>query len=92
MLRQFADEADRDMSTIKMQMGLSPDALDREKRTRFYAEPELLLERAMQLKELGFDQTSIDCVPIFQQGYRTSDALIEYLATIHETLSPALKA
>ena len=92
MLRQFADEADRDMSTIKMQMGLSPDALDREKRTRFYAEPELLLERAMQLRELGFDQTSIDCVPIFQQGYRTSDALIEYLATIHETLAPALKA
>ena len=91
-LKAYADAEGRDMASIKMQMGLSPDALDREKRTRFYAEPELLLERAMQLKELGFDQTSIDCVPIFQQGYRTSDALIEYLAQIHETLAPALKA
>ncbi|NKB99976.1 MAG: TIGR03619 family F420-dependent LLM class oxidoreductase [Pseudomonadales bacterium] len=89
-LYQFAEELGRDPATIRLQMGLSPDALDREKRTRFYAEPQLLLDRALQLKEMGFEQTSIDCVPIFQQGYRTSDAMIEYLAQIHETLAPAL--
>jgi probable F420-dependent oxidoreductase len=89
-LRQFAAEAGRDPASIRLQMGLSPDALDRDKRTRFYAEPELLLERALQLKEMGFEQTSIDCVPIFQQGHRSSDAIIDYLAKIHETLAPAL--
>ncbi len=87
---RFAEEQGRDPASIRLQMGLSPDALDREKRTRFYAEPALLLERAIELKALGFEQTSIDCVPIFQQGYRTSDALIEYLAKIHETLRSGL--
>lgn len=91
MLHRFAEEAGRDPASIRMQMGLSPDALDREKRTRFYAEPELILERAMQIKALGFEQTSIDCVPIFQQGYRTGDAMIDYLAEIHEKLQPALQ-
>ena len=90
-LHQFAEELGRDPASIRLQMGLSPDALDREKRTRFYAEPELLLDRALKLREMGFEQTSIDCVPIFQQGYRTSDAMIDYLAKIHETLAPALK-
>ena len=90
-LHQFAEELGRDPASIRLQMGLSPDALDREKRTRFYAEPELLLDRALKLREMGFEQTSIDCVPIFQQGYRTSDAIIDYLAKIHETLAPAIK-
>lgn len=85
---RIAEEKGRDPATIRLQMGLSPDALDRDRRTRFYAEPQLLLERAATLNEMGFEQTSIDCVPIFQQGYRTSEALLEYLAEIYETLAP----
>ena len=91
MLRELIDEAGRRPEDIGLQMSLSPDALDREKRKRFYAEPELLLERTVQLKELGFDTTSIDCVPIFQQGYRSVDTMLEYLATVYETLTPALR-
>lgn len=85
---RIAQEQGRDPATIRLQMGLSPDAIDRDKRTRFYAEPKLLLERALALKEMGFEQTSIDCVPIFQQGWRTSEAILEYLAEIYETLAP----
>lgn len=85
---RIAEEKGRDPATIRLQMGLSPDALDRDQRTRFYAEPQLILERAAALNEMGFEQTSIDCVPIFQQGYRTSEALLEYLAEIYETLAP----
>ncbi len=73
-----------------MQMALSPGLLEREKRKRFYADTELLRERAVELRDLGFDQISIDCVPIFQQGYRTVDAMIDYLAEIYSTLTPEL--
>lgn len=89
-LEAYAQEAGRDMNSIGLQMGLSPGPLDREKRTRFYAEPELVLERMVQLRELGFEQTSIDCVPIFQQGHRSVDALCDYLALLYETLEPEL--
>ena len=44
-VRRFAEEAGRDPSEIGMQMSLSPGALDREKRKRFYADTELLRER-----------------------------------------------
>jgi probable F420-dependent oxidoreductase len=89
-LRQFADDAGRDPATIGMQMSLSPDALNREERKRFYAEPELLRRRLIEIRDLGFDWTSIDCVPIFQQGYRSSDAMIDHLAEIYRTLEPEL--
>lgn len=90
MLRQFAEAAGRDPDSIGMQMSLSPDALNKEERKRFYADPELLLRRLVELRELGFQHTSIDCVPIFQQGYRSSDAMIDHLADIFDTLKPEL--
>ena len=89
-VRRFAEEAGRDPSEIGMQMSLSPGALDREKRKRFYADTELLRERVVELRDLGFDQTAIDCVPIFQHGYRTVDAMIDYLAEIYSTIAPEL--
>ena len=90
-LHDLLDAEGRDPSSFPMQMGLGPGPLDKEKRKRFYAEPQLLLDRTYELKELGFVGTSIDCVPIFQQGYRSLPALIDYLAEIHETLRPALE-
>ncbi len=83
MLRRYADEAGRDPDTIGMQMSLSPNALDKDERKRFYAEPELLVRRMVELRDLGFDWASLDCVPIFQLGHRTSEALLEQLAAIH---------
>ena len=90
-MREFLYAEDRDPGTFPMQMSLSPDALDREKRKQFYAEPRLILERAMQLKEMGFTHVSIDCVPIFQKGYRSVDAMIDYLYEIYVTLEPELR-
>ncbi len=81
----------RDPNAFPMQMPLSPDPLDKEKRKRFFAEPELLLERVLAFQEMGFSDTSLDCVPIFQLGYRSVDAMIDYLAQVYETLAPALK-
>jgi probable F420-dependent oxidoreductase len=89
-LYRYAELTGRDPNSIGMQMSLSPDALNKEKRKQFYADPQLLLERLLELRGLGFDSATIDCVPIFQQGFRSSDALIEHLHNIYETLAPAL--
>ncbi len=86
LLRQCCEAEDRDPASVKLHMSLSPDPLDKEQRKRFFADPELLRRRAAELKALGFDHTAIDCVPIFQHGYRTSDAMIDYLGVVHEAL------
>ena len=90
MLHRFAEAADRDPASIGMQMALGPGPLDKEARKRFYAEPDLILRRLVEIREQGFDSASIDCVPIFQQGYRSSDALLEHLAAIYDRVSGEL--
>ena len=89
-LTQYAEQYDRDPTQIGLQMSLSPGPLDKEKRKRFYADPALLLDRVGELKSLGFQQTSIDCVPIFQKGYRTVDAILDYLHEVYQKLAPEL--
>lgn len=88
--QQYVAEAGRSPLEVPMQMSLSPGPLDKEKRKRFYAEPELLRDRVLQLRAMGFSHTSLDCVPLFQLGYRSSDALLEHLAEIYQVLEPAL--
>ena len=58
-LRRFAEEAGRDPDSIQMQMSLSPDALNKEERKRFYADPDLLRRRLAEIRALGFGHTSI---------------------------------
>ncbi len=89
-LRHYAEECGRDPASIGLQMSLSPGPLNAEERKRFFADPNLLLDRVVELKALGFQQTSIDCVPIFQQGYRTGNALLDYLGEVYEKLKPEL--
>jgi probable F420-dependent oxidoreductase len=90
MLARYAEEAGRDPNTIGLQMSLSPNALDKAERKRFYADPDLLVGRSVELKQLGFDWLSLDCVPMFQLGYRTVDALLDHLATVHQALRAEL--
>ena len=90
ILKELCEDAERDPTSIGLQMSLSPGPLDREARKRFYADPDLLLQRTEELAEMGFGYTSIDCVPIFQQGFRSSNAILDHLATIYEKLKPVL--
>ncbi|MEM7079764.1 MAG: LLM class F420-dependent oxidoreductase [Pseudomonadota bacterium] len=85
-LHEFAAQAGRDPQSIALQNSLSPGPLDKEKRKRFYDDVDLLTERALELHSMGFTHTSIDCVPLFQLGYRTSEALLERLQVIHDHL------
>jgi len=89
-LRRYADELDRDFDSIGMQMSLSPGAIDKTKRKRFYADLQLLAARAAELASLGFDHVSLDCVPLFQLGHRTSEQLLEQLGLIHDCLRQEL--
>ncbi len=89
-LRRYAEDAGRDPDSIGLQMSLSPGPLDKDERKRFYADPELILRRVVELRDLGFGWVSIDCVPIFQLGFRSSDALIDRLGAIHDALAPEL--
>ncbi len=90
-LKRYAEEAGRDPTGIGMQMTLSPGPLPKEVRKRFFADPALLLARTQELAELGFRWAAIDCVPIFQHGYRTVDALLDYLGEVYDMLSPMLE-
>jgi probable F420-dependent oxidoreductase len=90
--QDYVAAAGRDLKDVPMQMSLSPGALDKDKRKRFYAEPEMLRDRIIELKALGFTHTTLDCVPLFQLGYRSSDALLEHLEEIYRILKPALDA
>lgn len=90
MLRRYAEDADRDPATIGLQMSLSPGPLDKAERTRFYDDTDLLKRRLVELRELGFDWCAMDCVPLFQLGHRSSEALVDRLGTIHDALAPEL--
>lgn len=88
--QDYVADAGRKPGSVPMHMLLSPGPLDKEKRKRFYADTELLKDRVYELKAMGFTQTALDCVPLFQLGYRSSDALLERLTEIYEVLEPAL--
>ncbi len=89
-LHSYAEATGRDPASIGLQMALSPGPLDKAQRKKFFADADLLAARAVELKQMGFHWISIDCVPIFQLGFRTSDALLDQLQAIHERLLRAL--
>ncbi len=88
-IRGHAEAAGRDPSAIGMQLGVSP-GFRRDENKDFYAEPGRIVERVLELRELGFDHTSIDCVPIFQAGFRTGEAILDHLAAVREELAASL--
>jgi probable F420-dependent oxidoreductase len=87
-IRHHAEAAGRDPAAISMQLSLAPSGNQDE--STFYKQPQQLLARLVELKDLGFDWTSINTVPIFQAGYRSIDAMLEYLGEIYETIEPEL--
>jgi len=90
LLRQYAEEAGRDPDSIGLQMSLSPGPLDKEKRKRFHDDTDLLRERLVELREMGFHWCAMDCVPLFQLGHRSSEALLDRRAEIYAALEPEL--
>lgn len=90
LLRRYCDEAGRDFGEIGLQMSLSPGPIDIEQRKRFYADVDLMRERLVELRDMGFHWCAMDAVPLFQLGHRSPAALLDRLATIYAALAPEL--
>jgi len=87
-IRRHAEAARRDPDAISMQLSLAPSGAQDAK--TFYTQPQQMLTRLIELRDLGFDWTSINTVPIFQAGYRNVERLLDYLREIYETIEPEL--
>ncbi len=86
-IRDHAEAAGRDPDSIGMQLTVSP-GFAREDNTGFSGDPARIAGRVVELRDLGFDRASIDCVPIFQAGHRSVDAILDHLAAVREALDP----
>ena len=84
-IRRHAKEAGRDPGAIGLQSMVAPPPRDAEGK-RFYAEPERVVARAVELQKMGFGWISVNATAMFQAGARSVDAMIDALNTLHGRL------
>ena len=63
------------------QLMLQPPPSDIDK--LFYSDLDSVAERAILVRAMGFDWTSVNATAIFQAGARSVDAMVEQLDLIH---------
>jgi len=87
VIRDAAASAGRDPNTIGWQSMIAPPprAGDTAGKT-FYAEPDRVAARVVELKEMGFDGVAVNATAIFQSGSRSVDAMLDALRAIHDRL------
>lgn len=84
-IRQAAEAAGRDPASIGLQMMLDVPPRDEAGRN-FYKDDDNVARRAVELRKQGFQWGALNATAIFQAGYRSIDALIAKLDTIHARL------
>ena len=84
-IRRHAKEAGRDPGAIGLQSMVAPPPRDAEGK-RFYAEPERVVARALELQKMGFGWISVNATAMFQAGARSVDAMADTLNTLHGRL------
>jgi probable F420-dependent oxidoreductase len=84
-IRRHAKEAGRDPGAIGLQSMVAPPPRDAEGK-RFYAEPERVVARALELQKMGFGWISVNATAMFQAGARSVDAMTDALNTLHGRL------
>tara|TARA_E500000331_G_scaffold175940_1_gene169733 strand:+ start:657 stop:1577 length:921 start_codon:yes stop_codon:yes gene_type:complete len=87
MIRDAAVSAGRDPNAIGWQSMIAPPprAGDTAGKT-FYAEPDRVAARVVELKEMGFDGVAVNATAIFQSGSRSVDEMLDALQAIHDRL------
>jgi len=88
-IRRHAKEAGRDPGAIGLQSMVAPPPRDAEGK-RFYAEPERVVARALELQKMGFGWISVNATAMFQAGARSVDAMTDALNTLHGRLRPVV--
>ncbi len=86
-IQAAAVAAGRDPNAIGWQSMIAPPprAGDTAGKT-FYAEPDRVATRVVELKEMGFDGVAVNATAIFQAGARSVDAMLDALQAIHDRL------
>lgn len=85
-IRTEAEAADRDPSTIGLQMMLQPPPSKDEDKA-YYADHDRVVARVARLHELGFEWVSLNATAVFQAGARSVDAMVEQLGVLHARIT-----
>ena len=88
-IKERAAEFGRDPADIGTQMMLQPPPVKEEDK-RYYADHDRVVQRAVDIKEMGFDWASLNATAVFQAGARSVTAMIDELAELHTKLRAAL--
>jgi len=88
-IHAFAEAAGRDPAEIGLQMMLAAPPRDSGGKD-FYKDADAVIARAEVIQAAGFGWTALNATAMFQAGFRTVDALIEQLHTLHDRLRNAL--
>ncbi len=86
-IREAAVDAGRDPAAIGWQSMIAPIPRQGDASGKtFYAEPDRVAARVVELKEMGFDGVAVNATAIFQAGARSVDAILDALQVIHDRL------
>lgn len=88
-ITEHAEKIGRDPAEIGTQMMLQPPPRKKEDKD-FYANHDLVVARAEEIKELDFDWLSLNATAVFQAGARSVDAMIDELAELHTKITAAV--
>jgi probable F420-dependent oxidoreductase len=88
-IRRHAEAAGRDPAAIGMQSMVAPPPRDAEGK-RFYAEPDRVVKRVVELQAMGFGWVALNATAVFQAGARSVDAMIDALGTLHGKIRAAV--
>ena len=84
-ISRYAEAAGRDPDAIGYQqmLGLPPrDATGK----AFYADRDQVVRRAVEVAETGFGWCALNATAIFQAGFRSIDAMLDTLGTLHDAI------
>ena len=88
-IRRHAVAAGRDPSAIGLHSMVAGPPRDAEGR-RFYAEPDRVVARVVELKSLGFEWVALNATAAFQAGARSVNAMVDPLSVLHEKIRAAV--
>ena len=84
-IRRHAEEAGRDPDSLGMQAMLAPPPRDAAGKD-FYRDLDAVVQRAVEVGEMGFDWLAVNATAIFQAGARSVSAMIDALGELHGRL------
>ncbi|NKB60509.1 MAG: TIGR03619 family F420-dependent LLM class oxidoreductase [Alphaproteobacteria bacterium] len=86
-IREAAVAAGRDPDAIGWQSMIAPPPRPGDEAgKRFYAEPDQVAARAVDLKEMGFEYVALNATAIFQSGSRGVEPMLDTLQMLHDRL------